>query len=422
MADLRQGRRREVRAAGRAGLSAVAGGAQAGGRRRRHAAALLEGELQQRLHRHGRRHLSERRRSSCCSTRAAQGAAARRCSTTRAWPRWKFPFAPHDLGTYPLANGQVYGGGETHRGEPDAGRGERQHADHGRRRWRRVEGNADFAAEILAAADEVGGVPEGEGARSGEPALHRRLRRPPGAQREPVDQGDPRAGRLRASSPTWPGTKTKRAAYRQAGAGVRAQAGSTMADDGDHYRLAFDKPGTWSQKYNLVWDKLLGLNLFPPEVARKEIAFYLTKQNALRPAARQPQATTPSSTGSSGPRRWPRARRTSRRSWRRCYDFANESPTRVPLTDWYDTRTASSGASRRARWSAASSSRCWRTRRCGRSTPAAYATSGGPWRQAASGRLKAGNHRPLTGESACPTWLAQPGPGRGGILRNEPIC
>lgn len=51
------------------------------------------------------------------------------------------------------------------------------------------------------------------------------------------------------------------------------------AFSGDHYRLAFDKEDSWSIKYNLVWDKLFGLNIFDEDIFTDEVNYYMSKIN-----------------------------------------------------------------------------------------------------------------------------------------------
>ena len=253
-----------------------------------------------------------------------------------AGPRWKFPFAPHDLGTYPHANGQVYGDGE--RGVNN----QMPVEESGNLLClfgaiAQMEGNANFAglywkqleqwAEYL---KEKGFDPENQlctddfaGHLAHNVNLSAKAICGLGAFAKLCD--------LR-------GDKAKSEEYFKL-AREFAQRWVKEADDGDHFRLAFDKPGTWSQKYNLIWDRILGLNLFPDSVLRKEMDYYKKTQNKYGLPLDNRQTYTKLDWIT-----WTATLTQNRADFEALIDpiftFMNETPDRSPLTDWYQTKTA----------------------------------------------------------------------------------
>lgn len=113
------------------------------------------------------------------------------------------------------------------------------------------------------------------------------------------------------------------------------------ARDGDHYRMEFHKSGTWSQKYNLIWDQLWGLNIFPAEVLDREIKFYLTKQHKYGLPLDSRDLQTKSDwimwTAAMSP-----DNETFLKFSDREYDYINETPSRIPLSDYYWAHTGAS--------------------------------------------------------------------------------
>jgi len=250
--------------------------------------------------------------------------------------RWKFPFAPHDLGRYPHANGQIYGDGEN-------GLNKQMPVEESGNMLllmtaiAQMEGHADFAGLYWNQLETWAGYLKEKGF-------------------DPENQlcTDDFAGHLAhnvnlsakaicalgafAKLCEMRGEKDRAAEYEKT-AREFAQRWVKEADDGDHFRLAFDQPGTWSQKYNLIWDRILGLNLFPESALRKEMDFYRkTQQKFGLPLDSRQEHTKLDWL------LWTATLTQNRDDFKTLtdpvFDFINKTPDRGPLTDFYWARDA----------------------------------------------------------------------------------
>lgn len=249
--------------------------------------------------------------------------------------RWPWPYAPHDIGKYPLGNGQKYGGGEESedRQMPVEECGNMLILAAA---TAKVEGNADYAKKYWKTITQWAAYLKEKGF-------------------DPDNQlcTDDFAGHLAHNANLSvkaimgiasyamlceiQGLKTEAKEYRNLAENM-VEDWIKAANDGDHFRLAFDKPGSWSQKYNMVWDKLLGFNLFPDEVINKEIAWYVQVQNRYGLPLDSRETYTKLDWIL-----WSASMANSNDEFKQLiapvYTFLNETPNRVPMTDWYWTKS-----------------------------------------------------------------------------------
>lgn len=110
------------------------------------------------------------------------------------------------------------------------------------------------------------------------------------------------------------------------------------ADAKTHLSRIYDEPDTWSLKYNIYYAKLVGVNIFPKEIIEREVEFYLSKMNKYGVALDERFNYTKADWLS-----WVAFMsedKTKRdKILKTLVAFVKETPDKVPFTDWYDTQT-----------------------------------------------------------------------------------
>jgi hypothetical protein len=129
----------------------------------------------------------------------------------------------------------------------------------------------------------------------------------------------------------------KAAEYMKEAKAIAAKWIEAAKTDG-RYRLAFDAENSWSLKYNMVWDSILDLNIFPPEVKKAETEWYKKTQNRYGIPLDNRRDYTKTDWLV-----WAATLSYNEEDFEELIEplwrFVSETPSRVPFTDWYDTKT-----------------------------------------------------------------------------------
>ncbi|MRN54696.1 glutaminase family protein [Paenibacillus monticola] len=247
---------------------------------------------------------------------------------------WPFEFAPHDVGQYPIANGQVYA--------ENAREGQMPVEECGNMLIMAAavcltDGHADFAAEhgelLSSWADyllEYGLDPENQLC-TDDFAGH--LARNANLSVKAI-MGVASYAILKGMM----GHSAEAERYKKA-AKEMAIKWEELASDQDHYKLAFGQDGTWSLKYNLIWDILFDTHIFDETIIQKEVSWYLKKQDKYGIPMDSRAAYTKADWLV-----WAASLASEREDFvsliEPLWDALNETLDRVPFSDWYDTNTA----------------------------------------------------------------------------------